>query len=166
MARYVLTLLLDEGETAERFRLTEPPPLPPESRYPIDALHTAELVVRTDRLHPNRLDVIKSRYTDHGRYERVDVLPETLHPPKEPSMRRHNPALVLATFALLLGGCHFCADEANAIVMCVPFLGFAVAWLRTRPSIWRRRHSPGICIHPKGHTHGTSPARAGKGIIA
>ncbi len=42
-------------------------------------------------------------------------------------------------------------DEVLAILYCVPFFGFAVAWVRNRQAMWKRRHEKPCCVHTHGH---------------
>jgi hypothetical protein len=51
-------------------------------------------------------------------------------------------------------GIHFCQDELYALMMCVPFFGFAVNWVRTRRQVWRARHTTG-CTHVDTMNHDT-----------
>lgn len=53
---------------------------------------------------------------------------------------------------------HFCMDEVYAILMCVPFVGWAVAWVRSRIAMWRGRHEKPCCVHTPEAIHGESGA--------
>ncbi len=59
--------------------------------------------------------------------------------------------VLFIVLALTLGGCHFCADEMNAIFLCVPGLGLLWGWLRGRPAVWRGRHDKPDCVHERPH---------------
>lgn len=48
---------------------------------------------------------------------------------------------------------HFCLDEFYALLMMVPFLGWLVAWLRSRPAVWRARHAKPVCVHADKDSH-------------
>lgn len=45
-------------------------------------------------------------------------------------------------------------DEVYAILMCVPFVGWAIAWVRSRIAMWRGRHNPPCCVHDDRVIHG------------
>jgi hypothetical protein len=49
-------------------------------------------------------------------------------------------------------GIHFCADEAYAILMMLPFVGYVINWLKSRREIWRNRHTKG-CVHGAHDSH-------------
>jgi hypothetical protein len=46
---------------------------------------------------------------------------------------------------------HFCMDEVIAFMACVPFVGYAISWVRSRRAIWRLRHHKPLCVHNHGH---------------
>ena len=49
-------------------------------------------------------------------------------------------------------GFHICQDELYALLMCIPFAGFVVNWIKSRAAIWRRRHTD-HCTHADKEHH-------------
>lgn len=46
---------------------------------------------------------------------------------------------------------HFCFDELMALLLMVPFMKYAINWIKGCKKTWQDRHKKPNCLHNKEH---------------